>query len=222
MKLGLAGRSVDPGRIFCIGRNYEDHVREMGSKPPAEPVVFMKPRECLVAPGTPIPFPPHGGELHHEAEVVILIGDRSPARPAGWERVAGVALGIDLTLRDVQARLKAAGLPWEAAKAFESSAPLGDLVATAALASPDEIVFECRVNGALRQQGSTADMIFPVPRIIEALETIWRLRPGDLIYTGTPAGVGPLRPGDRVEIASPAIGTFGWEIESAVESVSDI
>lgn len=205
------GRAHEVRRVFCIGRNYADHVREMGNAPPSAPVIFMKPPSSLVAAGCAIRFPSHGAELHHEAEIVVLIGGAG----SGWARVAGVGLGLDLTLRDVQARLKQSGLPWEAAKAFESSAPIGDLVSPGHLPDPEALRFECRVNGELRQRGDSADMTRSVPELIEAIGSVWELAAGDLIFTGTPAGVGPLVPGDRVEVEGPGLGKFAWVIESA-------
>lgn len=207
--IDIGDTRIEPCRVFCIGMNYGAHVHEMGGRIPEQPVVFMKPRESLVPAGTTIPFPAHGQELHHEAEMVVAIGD---AQAMGWERVAGVGLGLDLTLRDLQSRLKAAGLPWEPAKAFEGSAPLGGFVRPRELADPDALRFECRVNGELRQVGETADLLFPVPDLLAALSRVWRLRTGDLVYTGTPSGIGPLRPGDRVEVASDEIGIFTWHI----------
>lgn len=207
--IGVGDLQVEPCRVFCIGLNYADHVREMGNRPPREPVVFMKPRESLVPAGSVIPFPGHGEELHHEAEIVLALSGKMSL---GWDGVLGVGLGLDLTLRDVQARLRSAGLPWEAAKAFEGSAPLGGFVRPQDLADRDAVGFECRVNGELRQTGNTSDLVFDVPALVAALSRVWRLRPGDLVYTGTPAGVGPLRPGDRIEVAGEEIGTFAWEI----------
>lgn len=207
--IGIGDTRLEPGRVFCVGLNYAAHVREMGNRLPSEPVVFMKPRESLVPAGSTIPHPAHGDDLHHEAEMVLAVGE---PEAAGWAAVAGVGLGLDLTLRDVQARLKGAGMPWEAAKAFEGSAPLGGFVRPQDLADPDAVRFECRVNGDLRQVGETADLVFGVPALLRALSRIWRLRRGDLVYTGTPAGVGPVHPGDRIEVSCDEIGAFAWQI----------
>lgn len=194
--------TVSP-RIFCVGMNYAAHVKELSDKIPSEPVFFMKPASCLVQAGESIRFPRHGRNLHHEAEVVVRIG------PDG-RSVEGVTLGLDLTLRDLQEHLRKEGLPWEICKSFDQSAPIGTFVKNLNVLS--DLPFSCAVNGKLRQDGTTKDMIFTIPDIVEHLRRVWTLREGDLIYTGTPPGVGPLRPGDRVEISSPSIGTFSWTV----------
>ena len=197
----LEDREFRPERVFCIGRNYADHARELGNEPPAQPVVFLKPPSCILPPGRPVRVPRHGADLQHEAELVLLL---DPQREGvGWGSVAGIALGLDLTLRDVQSELKSKGLPWELAKAFDGSAPLGSFTPIGELDAPDRLTFRCRVNGVERQRGWLADLIFPVPRLLDALERAWTLRSGDLIFTGTPAGVGPLRAGDQVELGTP-------------------
>ncbi|MGD2073623.1 MAG: fumarylacetoacetate hydrolase family protein [Gammaproteobacteria bacterium] len=202
------------GRIFCIGRNYVRHARELDNPLPRGPVVFMKPHSCLVVPGEPIHFPRHGRELHHETELVVRIGRAGsvtePERAPDF--VDAVTLGLDLTLRDVQQDLKRQGLPWEAAKAFEQSAPIGTFVACDASVDLQEFAFHCTVNDEPRQAGNTRDMIFPVDRLLVELSRIWTLRAGDLIYTGTPEGVGPLHVGDSIEIASDLTGAFRWTV----------
>ncbi|MFC1852115.1 fumarylacetoacetate hydrolase family protein [candidate division CSSED10-310 bacterium] len=205
---------VDAHRIFCIGRNYRAHAREMNSEVPSEPVVFMKSPSCLLAVGEDIHFPAHGQELHHEAEVVVLIGKEGRAQTdtEAYSFVAGITLGLDLTLRDVQKKLKQKGLPWEKSKSFEDSAPIGKFSECDAAVNLEALEFYCRVNGAIRQQGNTADLIFPIPTLIVALSKIWILKPGDLIYTGTPAGVGPLKVGDEVSLQSELFGSFTWKI----------
>ncbi|MFM8979229.1 MAG: fumarylacetoacetate hydrolase family protein [Planctomycetia bacterium] len=181
--------------IYCVGRNYAAHAREMGARPAAageEPVVFLKPGTARVdAPG-PIVVPAGIGELHHEVEVVLRIG------PGGVPDA--LALGLDLTDRTRQAAAKQAGLPWAAAKGFRGSAALGPWVALAAAPPLDRLRFTLRVDGALRQQGDTRDMLHPVPALLAWLERWFGLAPGDLVFTGTPEGVGPLAPGARLEL----------------------
>lgn len=203
-----------PRRIFCIGRNYAAHARELGNAVPAEPVVFMKPASAIVPVGARLPLPRDRGAVHHECEVVLQVGrDCAGLEPANaLAALSGVTLGLDLTLRDEQERLKKAGQPWELAKAFDHSAPLGAFVPASGL-DLAQLRFECRVGGALRQQGDTADMLFPCAVIVAFLSRRWALLAGDLIYTGTPAGVGPLEPGDEVVIESPAIGRFAWRCD---------
>ncbi len=201
-----------PRRVFCIGKNYRQHIEEMSDGDPGEPVVFLKPASCLTAPGVPLTLPAHGQSLHHEVELVLLIGKEAHrvAESESTACIAGITLGIDLTLRDVQARLKKKGLPWEMAKAFEQSAPLGALVPFTEDALSME--FELSVNGERRQHGNAREMIHSIPRIVHFLSGVWTLQPGDLIYTGTPSGVGPLVAGDRVTISSQPIGVFEWDV----------
>ncbi len=201
-------------RVFCIGRNYVEHVRELSSAMPAKPVVFIKPASCLVGPGEDIHFPKHGSELHHEVEIVVKVGrqGRAGTEEEALSFIDAVTVGLDLTLRDVQGELKQKGLPWEAAKAFEQSAPIGDFIPYDGSLELNNIPFGCKVNGIERQRGNTGDMIFPVGKLLVELSKIWVLRPGDLVYTGTPLGVGPLKIGDRIEAGSDLIGSFSWRI----------
>jgi 2-keto-4-pentenoate hydratase/2-oxohepta-3-ene-1,7-dioic acid hydratase in catechol pathway len=203
-----------PRHIFCVGRNYAEHAKEMGNALPAEPVIFMKPATSLVQVGEPLKLPKGQGSVHHEMELVVVIGKQGADIPVekAVSYVAGVTLGIDLTLRDVQARLKQAGAPWELSKSFDGSAAIGDIIAWPVQSDIQNIEMRCTVNGKLRQQGNTRDMLFPVAKIIAFLSRHWQLLPGDLIYTGTPAGVGPLGTGDRIEIESPQIGRFSWDV----------
>jgi len=204
---------MDP-RIFCIGRNYAEHIRELGHPEDGDCVVFMKPASCLVAPDQPVVIPTDRGAVHHEAELVVRIGrEASHVEPdAATAAVDALALGLDLTLRDEQNRLRKDGKPWELAKAFDHAAPLGPFTSWNGEVPLNAITFACRVNGELRQQGDTRQMIFSVPRIISILSRTWRLRPGDLIYTGTPAGVAALQPGDIVELDSSVLQSARWAI----------
>ena len=201
-------------RIFCIGRNYAEHVQEMHAPKPAEPVVFMKPATSLVAEGQALMLPIGLGSVHHEMELVAAVGREGSNIPAdaALDYVAGVTLGIDLTLRDLQSRLKQAGQPWERSKSFDGSAPIGKFIALTAKIDIQNVELRCSVNGVLRQHGNTRDMLFPVAEIVAFLSRSWRLIPGDLIFTGTPAGVGLLLHGDLIEIESPQIGHFSWKV----------
>ncbi len=202
------------GRIFCIGRNYAEHIQELQNPTPVKPLFFLKPMTCIVPPGEPIPFPRHGSNLHHEVEVVVRIGrDGKPDGAAAARAcVDAITLGIDLTLRDVQDEQKKKGLPWEVAKAFDGSAPLGMLGPCSPTLDLGSLTFTCAVNGQVRQRGDTAQMLLDIPGQILALAQIWKLRRGDLIYTGTPAGVGPLQPGDTIEVSGEKLGTFSWKV----------
>ena len=205
-----------PNRIFCIGKNYSEHIKELGgTQIPEEPVVFMKPVCNIVAPGEILHPPPYGGELHHEVEVVLLIGKegKNIHKADALSYISAITLGLDLTLRDVQKKLKKAGLPWELSKSFEQSAPLGIFKDY----SPNKIdlgnlPFTCSVNGSLRQKGNTREMIFPIANLIQTLSSWWTLKPGDIIFTGTPAGVASLQSGDKIKIESPVIGLFSWSL----------
>ena len=212
MTLQLGSRCYSPQRIFCIGKNYAEHVKELGGKAPGQPVVFMKPASCLVAPGETICMPTHGKDLHHEVEVVVLIGTPGKNIPesSAATHIAGLTLGLDLTLRDVQSDMKKKGWPWEISKAFDQSAPLGTLTSYDDTRPLDDIAFQCSVNDVVRQTGNTQQMMFSIPHLIHYLSGIWQLREGDLIFTGTPSGVGPLQPEDRVTLHSDLLGTFEW------------
>jgi fumarylpyruvate hydrolase len=188
-------------RIYCVGRNYADHAREMGTDPKTEPpVFFMKPPDAVTANEAEVPFPARTANFHHEIELVVAIGRGGGNIAAGdaLDHVFGYAVGIDLTRRDLQQAARKRGEPWEVGKAFDFSAPIGAIrLASQGHVSRGRIWL--RVNDELRQQADVADMIWGVPEIIAELSCLFDLQPGDLIYTGTPAGVGPLRPGDRVE-----------------------
>ncbi len=188
-------------RIYCIGRNYAEHAKEMGAQTVsrANPVFFMKPSDAIVPEGGDVPYPPATHELHHEVEMVVALAnggrDIDPARTL--DCVFGYGVGLDLTRRDLQAALKARGLPWDVAKGFDASAPVSALRAASEIGHPSRARLSLHVNGATRQDTDIADMIFPVPEIIAELSKLFELKPGDLIFTGTPAGVGPLQRGDR-------------------------
>ncbi len=214
MQISVGGGRYEISRVFCIGRNYAGHIKELNSERLETPTIFSKPPTSLVPPGSDIVIPAHGKDLHHEAEVVVLMGragapeDLKEAR----EFITALSLGLDLTLRDVQKVQKEKGLPWEIAKSFDQSAPVGTFIPCDGTLDLGDIPFSCHVNGALRQEGNTGDMIFSIPQQVLALSKIWKLLPGDLIYTGTPEGVGPLRPGDTITVESPLLGTFSWDI----------
>jgi 2-keto-4-pentenoate hydratase/2-oxohepta-3-ene-1,7-dioic acid hydratase in catechol pathway len=215
MEIILDSETYHANRIFCIGRNYIKHIEELNNEIPSSPVVFLKPASCLAKRDEKIPFPSHGAELHYEAEIVVLLGREG--KPTDSEEaktfIAGVSIGLDLTLRDVQSNLKHKGLPWEKAKAFEKSAPIGNFLDYTSSFDLENIEFSCYVNNSLKQKGNSKNMIFSIPNLIIELAKIWYLRAGDLIFTGTPSGVGPLIKKDTITISNSHIGTFSWEIE---------
>ena len=194
------GREVRPGKILCIGRNYAAHVAEMGDVAEAEPVVFLKPTTALVADGGEVVLPRQSDDVHHELELVAVIGTggRDVAEADALGHVAAYALGLDLTARDLQAQAKAKKGPWSIAKGFDTFAPLGPLTAAADVPDPQAVEIALAVNGDERQRGTTDRMVFSVARIVSFLSTVFTLEPGDLVYTGTPEGVGPVRDGDRL------------------------
>ncbi|MDX1476851.1 MAG: fumarylacetoacetate hydrolase family protein [Saprospiraceae bacterium] len=187
-------------KIFCIGRNYADHAREMGSSVPAAPMVFMKPSTALVVNEKPFYIPDFSNEVHYEAEIVLRIckNGRSVQPEFAASYYDAVTVGLDLTARDLQQQCKEKGHPWEIAKAFDHSAPVGRWVPMSEL--PDgSLDFTLRKNGEVVQQGNTGDLIFDFATLICHISRYFKLQQGDLVFTGTPAGVGPVAAGDVLE-----------------------
>lgn len=209
----VAGGGLFPvRRIFCVGRNYAEHSREMGGDPTREaPFFFTKPADAVLTGGAAMPWPTPTDDLHHEIELVVAIGTGGADIPVEAARghIWGYGVGIDMTRRDLQAIAKKAGRPWDMAKGFDHSAPIGDLVPATSLpadfgaAGPITLM----VNGETRQQGDLGQMIWSVAEIIATLSTLVRLAPGDLIFTGTPAGVAGVKPGDVLEGRAGALPT---------------
>jgi len=190
------------GRIYCVGRNYAEHAREMGHDPDREPpFFFMKPPDAIVANGTTIPYPQMTEDLHHEIEMVVAIGKGGAGIPVekALEHVFGYGVGLDMTRRDLQGEAKKMGRPWEMGKAFDNSAPCTPLKTVAMVGHPSKGAIWLKVNGAVKQKGDLAEMIWNVPETIAYLSNLITLRPGDLIMSGTPAGVGPVQRGDKLE-----------------------
>ena len=189
-------------RIYCVGRNYAAHAREMGKDPDREPpFFFMKAPDALVASGAPIPYPPRTANLHHEIELVVAIGKagRGIAVGSALEHVFGYAVGNDLTRRDLQSKAKDAGQPWDTGKSFEHCAAITAITPASQRGHLTAGRIWLDVNGEGRQRGDISQLIWSVPELIAELSTLFSLVPGDLIYTGTPSGVGPVVAGDRME-----------------------
>ncbi len=186
------------GKVVCVGRNYAAHARELGNAVPETPILFLKPSTALVPLSQSFAIPQGRGECHHETEITVLIGStlKSASEAECRAAIAGVTLGLDLTLRDVQNVLKKNGHPWEVAKAFDGAAPLAPFMAPAAFGDLVSTTFSLSVNGAVRQQGNTSDMITPVLALLQYISTIFTLQPGDVVMTGTPEGVAALQSGD--------------------------
>ncbi len=188
-------------RIFCVGRNYAAHVREMGFDPDREaPCYFTKASCCIVPSGSEIPYPPGTDDYHHEIELVVAIGGSGHKLSANQALavVYGYACGLDMTRRDLQIASRESKGPWDIGKDFENAAVISPIRPAADIGHPERGRIELSVNGEQRQDSDLANLIWPVPAIIAHLSTYYRLEPGDLVYTGTPDGVGPVGPGDRI------------------------
>jgi fumarylpyruvate hydrolase len=189
-------------RIYCVGRNYAAHAREMGMDPDREPPFFFaKPADAIMANGSAVSYPPRTSNLHHEIELVVAIGKggSNVAVEKANDLIFGYAVGNDLTRRDLQSAARDSGKPWDTAKGFDHSAPITAIQTLDKTGLIEKGRIWMSVNGEIRQDGDIADLIWSVPETIAELSQLFTLQPGDLIFTGTPAGVGPLKPGDRIE-----------------------
>jgi 2-keto-4-pentenoate hydratase/2-oxohepta-3-ene-1,7-dioic acid hydratase in catechol pathway len=210
----LNGQGIRVANVFCIGRNYAAHAAELGNAVEAEPLVFLKPTSALVAEGESLCLPAYSCDVHHECELVLLIGKggHNIAESEALQHVAGYAIGLDMTARDVQNVAKQKGQPWTKAKGFRSAATVSAFVPAERVADPGHLTFSLQVNGEMRQQGDTSRMLFPVPAIIHYMSTIYGLTEGDLIYTGTPEGVAPVKPGDRLRLDLQDLVSAEWSV----------
>jgi fumarylpyruvate hydrolase len=205
-------------RVFCVGRNYAAHAREMGKDPDREPpFFFMKPADTVVAAQGVVPYPPATNDLHHEVEMVVALGaggvnvDPADALSLVW----GYGVGVDLTRRDMQAVAKEMSRPWDFAKGFDASAPCSELHPVSEVGHPTDARIWFEINGKVKQDGTLQEMIWSVPDVISYISRFVALAPGDLIFSGTPAGVGALQPGDRVRGAVDGVAEFEFEIGAA-------
>ncbi|OHB28291.1 MAG: acylpyruvase [Desulfuromonadaceae bacterium GWB2_53_15] len=214
-KIPATNQEFPIGKIVCLARNYAEHARELGNETPAAPVLFMKPSSSVIADNGAVRIPSWSQECHYEVELAVLIGKTSRKVPveAAMEHVAGYGVAIDMTLRDVQNQLKAKGLPWEIAKGFDSACPLSDFVPAAVIPDPHNLELRLSVNGELKQNGTSSDMIHRVPQIISYISGIFTLEPGDVILTGTPAGVGPVQAGDTMAAEISAVGRLKISVQ---------
>lgn len=222
--LPIAGASsrFPVSRVWCVGRNYEAHASEMGAGKagggePDPPFFFLKPSTAVVPGGGCVPYPPETSLLHHEAELVVAIavGGRNIASTRALDHVYGYGVGVDLTRRDAQAEAKRTGRPWSLAKGFDGSAPCSAIAPSRDIGHPVRGRITAMVNGEVRQDGDLADQIWSVDRVIAQLSRIVEIRPGDLLFTGTPAGVGALEPGDRLNVSIEGVGTLEVSISAA-------
>lgn len=188
-------------KILCIGRNYSEHAKELNNDVPDEPVIFMKPKNALLLPDKPVYYPEFTDDLQYECEVVVKINKNGKYIQERFARkyYSDISVGLDFTARDLQQKLKTKGLPWEIAKSFDSSAAVGKFVPITDDMNVDNLDFELKLNGNIVQKGNTSDMIFKINAIIEYISRFFTLNIGDLIFTGTPAGVGPVNVYDKLE-----------------------
>jgi fumarylpyruvate hydrolase len=201
-------------RVFCVGRNYGLHVKEMGGDPKDQPPLFFtKPADAIVPPGGEVPYPSATKDLHHEIELVVALrsGGENLTPEQAAELIFGYAVGVDLTRRDLQGAAKKSGQPWDSAKAFDASGPVGAIRPADRLSGLSGTI-RLSVNGELRQNGQLSDMIWSVAEVIAEASKLWRVQAGDLIFTGTPEGVGPLERGDRVKGEIDGVGTVSFTI----------
>ena len=206
-----SARLFPVNRIFCVGRNYAAHAAEMGAKADKEnPFYFTKSNRAVLASGATMPYPLASDDVHHEVELVAALGKPlfRAAPETALDAVFGYACGIDMTRRDLQAAAKKAGKPWDLAKDIEHGAVIGEIVPAAEIGHPVAGAIELAVNGTLRQHGDLADLVNSVEELLVDLSRFYHLEPGDLLYTGTPAGVGPIVPGDRLEGRIENVGTI--------------
>ncbi len=198
-------------RVYCVGRNYAEHAREMGHDPDREPpFFFMKPADAIVTDGKDFAYPSHSADVHHELELVVALGSGGVGIPAAraLDVVYGYAVGLDMTRRDLQAEAKKLGRPWDTGKAFDGSAPCSAVRRASEIGHPTTGGVRLDVNGATRQRGDLGQLIWKIPEMIAYLSTLFALAPGDLIFTGTPAGVGPVERGDVLMGTVDSVGTL--------------
>ncbi|WP_127754180.1 fumarylacetoacetate hydrolase family protein [Devosia sp. 1566] len=208
------GRMFPVRRIFCVGRNYAEHAREMGNDAREAPFFFCKPADAVVTDSSAVPYPPQTSDLHHEIELVVAIGTGGVDIPESQalDHVFGYAAGLDMTRRDLQAVAKKAGRPWDMAKGFDQSAPIGTIVPVDRIGHPGTGAITLSVNGVERQRGDLGDQLWGVAETIAYLSGLVRLEPGDLIMTGTPAGVGAVQRGDQLVGTIEGVGTIATTI----------
>lgn len=220
--LPTRGISVRPGKIICVGRNYARHAAEMKAEVPKRPVLFLKPASALVGHGGKVILPVLTNDVHHEVELVVAMGRGGKDIPASeaLHYVDGYAVGLDMTARDLQAAAKERGEPWAVAKGFDTFAPIGPLVAARKIPDPQRLTIRLAVNGELRQEGSTADMLFSVAEVIAYASGVFTLMAGDLIYTGTPEGVGAVRNGDVLEASGDGLPLLRVRVKAAAAAAA--
>lgn len=203
------------GKVVCVGRNYAEHAAELNNPLPTEPLLFIKPGSCTVSPVGGFSIPQGRGVVHFEAEIAVLIGkplSKKPSEEEVLDAISGFAPALDLTLRDVQAKLKEKGLPWELAKSFDGAYVLGAFTSRDAVADVRDIGIRLSIGDDVRQDGNSRDMLYPIIGLIQHIAGHFSLQPGDVISTGTPAGVGPLNSGDQLKVELLGLTAFEAEV----------
>jgi len=204
------GAELIPSKIICVGRNYAKHIEEMKSSATKEPVLFLKPNSSLHPFNEPLVIPKSFGSVHHEIELAVCISNTcaSVSPQVAAKSIAGYGVALDLTLRDIQSTAKTAGLPWAVAKGFDNACPISNFIEAELIEDVNNLELKLTVNGELRQQGSTAHMLFKIPDLIAYASKFFTFERGDILLTGTPSGVGPLLAGDEIEAYIESVGTF--------------
>lgn len=203
------------GKLVCVGRNYAEHAKELDNPVPTEPILFIKPASAVVALEGGFAIPDDRGSVHYEAEIAVLIGkplSRKPNDEEILDAISGYGVALDLTLRDVQAKLKEKGLPWEIAKAFDGACPLSPFIPGDRVLDTTDIGIRLSLNGELRQDGNSSDMLNPILPLIRHICSHFSLVPGDVVLTGTPAGVGALAKGDQIEVELVGLSRFSTQV----------
>jgi 5-carboxymethyl-2-hydroxymuconate isomerase len=208
--IALEEQIIQVGKIVCIGRNYAEHIKELGNQVPDKPVIFIKPASAIIPDGGRIVIPPYSKDCHHEVELAVLIGKTAKGVKAedALDHVAGYGVALDITLRDVQGVQKEKGLPWEIAKAFDTSCPLSPFVPAEEVTDVQNLNIKLTVNNEVRQDGNTNAMMRSVAELIAAASGYFTLEEGDVLLTGTPAGVGRIESGDSLEALIEQVGTL--------------
>lgn len=202
-------------KVICVGRNYREHAAELGNPVPTEPFVFLKPPTSFITEGMPIKLPLKTEEIHHEVELGLIIGQKGFNIPESqvMNHVGGYILALDMTDRGKQAALKKKGLPWAIAKGFDTSCPVSDFIPKEKIPDPQNVPLWLKVNGEMKQNGNTKDMIFTIPNLVSWISQHFTLEPGDVVLTGTPSGVGPVKAGDVIDCGLADIISMKYKVE---------
>ncbi|MBM4175891.1 MAG: fumarylacetoacetate hydrolase family protein [Ignavibacteria bacterium] len=214
VKIKGSEKTYSIGKVLCVGKNYLEHAKELGDAVPDKPVIFMKPASSIIFSGEKISHPKFSTSLHFETELVLIVGKtcKEVSKSQAMDFIAGYSVGLDMTLRDIQSQLKKNGHPWEMSKCFDTSTVLGEFVSTAEIDDPNNLSIKLWVNNVMRQNDNTSSMIYNVESIFEYLSTYFTLEEGDIIFTGTPPGVGEVKIGDKLKAEIESVSTIFTEI----------